>query len=36
MDLEGKLHTISLGQGQDKLAIESLEKGKQDGSWVLL
>ena len=27
-DLEDKLHVISLGQGQDKIAIEKIEKGK--------
>ncbi len=35
-DLESKLHTISLGQNQDKIAKAAIAKGKQDGSWVLL
>ena len=35
-DLEGHLHTISLGQGQKDHALKALEVAKENGSWVLL
>ncbi|XP_063306953.1 dynein axonemal heavy chain 11 [Pelobates fuscus] len=32
----GKFHNISLGQGQEKVAEEAMEKAAQEGHWVIL
>lgn len=34
--IEDQLHIISLGQGQDIVAKNALEKSRKDGNWVLL
>lgn len=31
-----QLHIISLGQGQDKVALKKIEDSRKDGSWVML
>ena len=35
-DVKKMLHTIALGQGQDKVADEKLDAGHKDGYWIML
>jgi len=35
-DTKKMLHTIALGQGQDKFANDKLDTGHKEGFWVML